>query len=268
MFPMQGWGSLVESIRQHSPGGELFEVGGGRRAETVLRRVKVLNVMFQSVCGEDYRNFLACSGLYVLCLVVWVGFCLETLVLTNCRLSHIVWKKRGHGLTSRPRETSSVIFLNELLVFSLVTLPGLGLRFWREPCQFRYGAVKFDCKVPTWKLPTAGNVAGLVTEGGEEVGSVHVAGVSVGGSGLSGRRFKRVRLSRKTLASLVFQGVLRGQPRPRVWTVFLHLEQMMMLGGGSCMIICKMGHLCMTGWELPERHCGKHRPTSPGLHAF
>ena len=33
----------------------------------------------------------------------------------HCRLRHIGWEKCGHGLTSRPRETASEEFLNELL---------------------------------------------------------------------------------------------------------------------------------------------------------
>ena len=86
------------------------------------------------------------------------------------------------------------------------------------------------CVVPNWRLPTTGHVAGLVTEGGEKVGVVHVApcahaSSSVwvldsgagGGFGLSRRRFKKVRLSRRTPASLVCQGALGDQPRPRVW---------------------------------------------------
>ena len=34
----------------------------------------------------------------------------------HCRLRRIGWEKCGHGLTSRPRETASEDFLNELLV--------------------------------------------------------------------------------------------------------------------------------------------------------
>ena len=33
----------------------------------------------------------------------------------HCRLRHIGWERCGHGLTSRPRESSSVPFLNKLL---------------------------------------------------------------------------------------------------------------------------------------------------------
>ena len=39
----------------------------------------------------------------------------------HCRLRHIGWEKSGHGLTSRPRETASEAFLNELLL--LFTVP-------------------------------------------------------------------------------------------------------------------------------------------------
>ena len=34
----------------------------------------------------------------------------------HCRFRHIGWEKCGHGLTSRPRETSLVAFLSELLI--------------------------------------------------------------------------------------------------------------------------------------------------------
>ena len=82
-----------------------------------------------------------------------------------------------------------------------------------------------------WRLPAVGNVAGLLTGGDEEVGLVHVApcacasgslgalGGRVGGteSGLSRCGYKRVRLSRKKPVSEAFLGVLRDQPRPRVW---------------------------------------------------
>ena len=33
----------------------------------------------------------------------------------HCRLRHIGWERCGHGLTSRPRESASEAFLNELL---------------------------------------------------------------------------------------------------------------------------------------------------------
>ena len=33
----------------------------------------------------------------------------------HCRLRHVGWEKCGHGLTSRPRETSDPVFLDSLL---------------------------------------------------------------------------------------------------------------------------------------------------------
>ena len=33
----------------------------------------------------------------------------------HCRLRHLGWEKCGHGLTSRPRETSDPVFLDSLL---------------------------------------------------------------------------------------------------------------------------------------------------------
>ena len=118
-----------------------------------------------------------------------------------------------YGLASRPRKTSPVHFLSELLLFFGYSLVS-GAALLNSTLPLRYCAVRFACKVPTWKLPAGGNVAGLVTEGGEEVRSVHVAPCarasrSIGalgslfggrGSGLSGRGKKRVRLSRKTPA--------------------------------------------------------------------
>ena len=38
------------------------------------------------------------------------------LVANHCRLRHLGWEKCGHGITSRPRESASEGFFNELLV--------------------------------------------------------------------------------------------------------------------------------------------------------
>ena len=63
----------------------------------------------------------------------------------HCKLRHFGWEKSGQGITCRPRETSSVPFLDEMLVL-FGYLPSLGLR-----C-----ATKFACKVPTWRHPVGG----------------------------------------------------------------------------------------------------------------
>ena len=43
-----------------------------------------------------------------------VGLCLALLVLIIVGFVHIGWENCGHGLTSRPRESASELFLNEL----------------------------------------------------------------------------------------------------------------------------------------------------------
>ena len=67
----------------------------------------------------------------------------------HCRLRHVGWERCGHGLTSRPRESSSVDFLDKLLVLfgypdrSAVALLAGGL----PP---RYCSARFAWKLPTW----------------------------------------------------------------------------------------------------------------------
>ena len=54
----------------------------------------------------------------------------------HCRLRHIGWEKCGHGLTSTPRETPTVAFLDEV------------------PILFRYppnsATTLLDCFLPLW----------------------------------------------------------------------------------------------------------------------
>ena len=83
----------------------------------------------------------------------------------HCRLRHISWEKSGHGLTSRPRETSSVAFLDELLV-----LFGLPSQFWvctvGGTLPLRYCVKRFAHKVPSWRLLAWGGVADLLDQCG------------------------------------------------------------------------------------------------------
>ena len=66
----------------------------------------------------------------------------------HCRLRHIGWEKCGHGLTSRPRESASEIFLNELLVLFRYP-PGSGRALLAGTLPFRYCAVRFASRIPT-----------------------------------------------------------------------------------------------------------------------
>ena len=66
----------------------------------IWRSCRFIGAIVRSLCllpGELVR-FVPCS----------IG-------ANHCRLRHIGREKCGHGLTSRPRESSSVPFLNELL---------------------------------------------------------------------------------------------------------------------------------------------------------
>ena len=89
----------------------------------------------------------------------------------HCRLRHIGWEKCGHGLTSRPRESASELFLNKLLVlFRYPPVSGRALLAGTLP--LRYCAARFACRTPTWRLPDSGHVVDLVTA---EVGIVREA---------------------------------------------------------------------------------------------
>ena len=136
------------------------------------------------------------------------------------RLRHIGWDKCGHGLTSRPRETSSVWFLDELLVlFGYSAASGADLLAGTLP--LRYYSESFARKVPTWRLPVVGSVArflasGEMVRGGPSALSAALGGACVRLASGSGGGVKRVRLYRKTPAHLARQGS-GVQFRPRVW---------------------------------------------------
>ena len=108
----------------------------------------------------------------------------------HCRLRHIGWERRGHGLTSRPRESASEDFLNRLLV--LFGYPcGSAAALLAGVLPFRYCSARFACKFPTWRLPDRGHVCELVTDGvvgarvlgGDRVCRVSFPG-SAGGAGV------------------------------------------------------------------------------------
>ena len=140
----------------------------------------------------------------------------------HCRLRHVGWEKCGHGLTSRPRESASEPFLNELLGLFRYP-PGSGRTLLAGTPPHRYCAARFACRTPTWRLQDSGHVAGLVTAEVGVVGEVFVDGAAqevswVSGSG-PGR--KRIRLNRKTSAHLVGSMV---QSRARVWKRLRHVS--------------------------------------------
>ena len=131
----------------------------------------------------------------------------------HCRLRHIGWEKCGHGLTSRPRESASVPFLDELLgLFRYPPKSGRALVGGTLPLQ--YCAARFAYSTPTWRLPAPGHVHRLVAA---HAGSAGGRGGEVSGLGVvrvsrSRPMRKRFRLNRKTPAHLAGY-VIHSRPR-------------------------------------------------------
>ena len=133
----------------------------------------------------------------------------------HCRLRHIGWEKCGHGLTSRPRESSSDLFLDELL--SLFRYPpGSGRALLNGTLPLRYCAARFAHSIPTWRLPVSGQVRRLIAAYPESAGNSGNPGLVRGVPLVSGSSSirKRFRLNRKTPAHLVG---ISAHSRPRVW---------------------------------------------------
>ena len=97
--------------------------------------------------------------------------------ISYCRLRHIGWERCGHGLTSRPRESSSVPFLNELLRLFGYHSGSAGALFCGT-LPLRYCTTRFASRIPTWRLPVPGHAAALVTSDDEVPGSL---GIEVSG---------------------------------------------------------------------------------------
>ena len=139
----------------------------------------------------------------------------------HSRLRHIGWEKCCHGLTSRPRETSTVRFLDELLIlFGYPAASGAGLLAGTLP--LRYFSENFARRIPTWRLPENGSVACFLASGELFRGGPSALSAALGGAGVCLARgsrggVKRVRLYRKTPAHLARQGISVVQVRPRVW---------------------------------------------------
>ena len=122
--------------------------------------------------------------------------------------------KCGHGLTSRPRESASELFLDELLGLCRCP-PGSGRALLAGTLPLRKSAARFACKTPTWRLPVPGHVVDLVTAGVVLCGRLLLHWVSGSGPGR-----KRIRLNRKNHAHLTGFAV---QSPPRVWKRLHHV---------------------------------------------
>ena len=121
----------------------------------------------------------------------------------------------------------------------------------------RYCATRFAHKVPTWSLPARGlgHDDGMLVRSDPSSPDSGRIGSRVG---ISGPRFQRVRLRRKTSVHEVFRESLGDHSRPRVWMrlklgVSL-VEEDDDAGGRQLHDHLDFGVLFMTGRELAQCH--------------
>ena len=120
----------------------------------IWRSCRFIGVLMRSLCllPGGLRRFVPCS----------VG-------ANHCRLRHIGWEKCGHGLTSRPRESASELFLDELSsLFRYPSKSGRALLSGTLP--LRYCAARFAYSTPTWRLPVSGQVHRLIAAHSDAAG--------------------------------------------------------------------------------------------------
>ena len=118
----------------------------------IWRWCRFIGALMRSLCllPGDLGRFVPCS----------IG-------ANHCRLRHLLWHKFIHAVSSRPRESASEGFLNELLV--LFGYPsGSAAALLGAELPLRYCSGKFACQVPSWSLPARGHVQGLVEFAGVE----------------------------------------------------------------------------------------------------
>ena len=187
------------------------------RCKRVDRPISVPAVPFGP--GIDIRRSCRLLGAMLRALCILLGglgrFLPCNIGANHSRLRHIGWVQSGHGLTSRPRETSDVWFLDELL-FLFGYPPGSGCALLRGTLPLRYCTSRFAHKLPTWSLPDSGGVAMPVHSGYGSGLPVRSDPSSSGprrisdGFGVLRLGRKRVRLRRKTLFMRVFGHLFWG----------------------------------------------------------
>ena len=166
----------------------------------IWRSCRFIGALMRSLCflPGGLRRFVPCS----------IG-------ANHCRLRHVGWETCGHGLTSRPRESASELFLNEQT--SLFRYPPKsGRALLNGTLPLRYCAARFAYSTPTWRLPASGHVDRLVAAHSDAAGNcgAEVLGLRVHRVSRSSPVRKRFRLIRKIPAHLVG---ISAHSRPRVW---------------------------------------------------
>ena len=132
----------------------------------IWRSCRFIGAMMRSLCllPGGLGRFVPCS----------IG-------ANHCSLRHIGWEKCGHGLTSRPQESASEPFSEDLLrLFSYPS--GSARAFLAGTLPLRFCATRFASRAPSWRLPVPGQVASLVTAISGVVQEIVAEGVDRGGS--------------------------------------------------------------------------------------
>ena len=98
------------------------------------------------------------AGIRFLCLEGWEGS-FHVVPIAVAVSGTLGWEKGGLGLTFRLRETSSVRFLDGLLLFRY---PGSGVAFLAGILPLRFCNAGFAARTPSWKLPSPGHVVDML----------------------------------------------------------------------------------------------------------
>ena len=133
----------------------------------------------------------------------------------HCRLRHVGWERCSHGLVSRPQESASGPFLDQLLqLFQYLPRSSGALPAGTLP--LRYCSARFASRTPFWALPVPGRVAGLITaeDQAAQVGEAEVVRRGVDFVDVSGSGRHEFDYTEKTPAHLVGHSM---HARPRVW---------------------------------------------------
>ena len=156
-------------------------------------------------------------------------------------MRHIGWEKCGHGLASRPRETSEPGFLNSLpQVFGY--LGGSGALLLAGELPLRYCTDRFALLKTCWGLPERGHVHSLLTPAGEGVGLVEVALVVPNGGSCwitgAGGVWKKMRLARKTNSSQLPRSGDPSLLHSRRWKRLCFFGEVQAASGKLTQVVC------------------------------
>ena len=133
--------------------------GGARGAQFQCRLFRLVQALFfwalLSLFGRHFQVLTRLPGGLARFLPCQIG-------AHHCPLRYLGWEKCGHGLTSRPRETSDPAFLDSLLeVFSYPV--GSGRMRLAGELPLRFYSCHFALRKPTWGLPENGGLQGILT---------------------------------------------------------------------------------------------------------